>query len=418
MDRTSIAGLRRQPGYPRFLSAATLARVADEMFSVGVVLLVLDRTDSPSLAGATVAAVTLPSLVTGPLLGAWMDLTGRRRSLMVFDQLAIATSVLGILLLAGEVPDFVLPLIALLAGFTYPLSFGGFTSLIPVLVPDRLLTPANAMEASSFNLALIVGPALAGTLSAALGPEAPLITEIVLTLLALVLILLVPGLDTEGRPAEDHSSVFDVARQGIRLIWDVPQLRGVTVAGMLGLSGLGLLTVGFPLFAVDHLGVERGAAGYLWGAFALGSMLGALMLVRLQARWPPERIVVGALATFGLLMLLWPIQSSLPLMLAVVMLAGIADGPGLAATFATRQLYVPADLMGQVFTTAAGLKVGSFSLGSAAAGPVVLAAGSAGALLVAACVQFVAAGAGYLIMRRPSRAGARAAPAERPMPGR
>ena len=69
---------------------------------------------------------------------------------------------------------------------------------------------------------------------------------------------------------------------------------------MLGLSGLGLLTVGFPFFAVDHLGVERGAAGYLWGAFALGSMLGALLLVRLQARWPPERIVVGAIATFGL----------------------------------------------------------------------------------------------------------------------
>ncbi len=399
MDRTSILGLRSQPGYSRFLSAATLARVADEMFSVGVVLLVLERTDSPSLAGATVAAVTLPSLVTGPLLGAWMDLTGRRRSLMVFDQLAIAGSVLGILLLAGEIPDPFLPLIALVAGLTYPLSFGGFTSLIPVLVPNKLLTPANAMEASSFNFALIVGPALAGTLSAAFGPEVSLITEIVLSLLALALILIVPGLDRGGRPADDSSSVFDVARQGIRLIFEVPQLRGVTAAGMIGLAGLGLLTVAFPFFAVDHLGVERGAAGYLWGAFALGSMLGALLLVRLQARWAPERIVVGAITTFGCLMLLWPIQTSLPLMLVVVAVAGVADGPGLAATFAARQRYVPADLMGQVFTTAAGLKVGSFSLGSAAAGPVVLAAGSDGALVIAACVQFVAAGVGYLLMR-------------------
>ncbi len=212
--------------------------------------------------------------------------------------------------------------------------------------------------------------------------------------------------------------MFDVARQGIRLIFEVPQLRGVTAAGMLGLAGLGLLTVGFPFFAVDHLGVERGAAGYLWGAFALGSMLGALLLVRLQARWPPERIVLGAITTFGCLMLLWPIQTSLPVMLAVVALAGFADGPGLAATFATRQRYVPEGLMGQVFTTAAGLKVGAFSLGSAVAGPVVLAAGSDGALLIAACVQFAAAGTGYLLMRRPSRADARAAPAERPMPGR
>ena len=53
-------------------------------------------------------------------------------------------------------------------------------------MPDRLLTPANALEASSFNLALVVGPALAGTLAAAFGPEASLVTEIVLTLAALV----------------------------------------------------------------------------------------------------------------------------------------------------------------------------------------------------------------------------------------
>ena len=68
MDRDSLRGLRAQPGYLKFLSAATLARVSDEMFSVGVVLLVLDRTDSPALAGATVAAITLPSLISGPLL--------------------------------------------------------------------------------------------------------------------------------------------------------------------------------------------------------------------------------------------------------------------------------------------------------------------------------------------------------------
>ena len=78
MDRDSLRRLRAQPGYLKFLSAATLARVSDEMFGVGVVLLVLDRTDSPGLAGATVAAITLPSLFSGPLLGAWLDLTGRR----------------------------------------------------------------------------------------------------------------------------------------------------------------------------------------------------------------------------------------------------------------------------------------------------------------------------------------------------
>ena len=402
MASQHFAHLRRQPGYPAFLGAATLARVADEMFSVGVVLLVLERTDSAALAGATVAAVTLPSLVTGPLLGAWLDLTGRRRLLMVIDQLAISASLLGILALAGNAPAALLPCAALVAGLTYPLSFGGFTSFIPVLVPDELLTPANAVEASSFNLALIVGPALAGTLAAVFSPEVSLVVEIALSLAALGLILAIPGLDRGGRERDDPSSLLSIAREGLVRIVSVPQLRGITVAGALGLAGLGLLTVAFPFFCVDHLDAERSAAGYLWASFAFGSMVGALLLVRLQHRFRSESIVVVAIATFGGLMLLWPIQESLPLMLAVVALAGVADGPGLAATFATRQRFVPHELHAQVFTTAAGIKVGAFSAGSALAGPVVLAAGSAGALLIAAGVQFLAAGLGFVLMRVPA----------------
>ena len=62
-------------------------------------------------------------------------------------------------------------MVALVAGITWPLSFGGFTSLIPVIVPDKLLAQANALEATSFNLAIIAGPALAGTISAISGPD-------------------------------------------------------------------------------------------------------------------------------------------------------------------------------------------------------------------------------------------------------
>ncbi len=401
MEGTGIRDLRRQRGYPTFLGAATLARVADEMFSVGVVLLVLERTGSAALAGATVAAVTLPSLVTAPLLGAWLDISGRRRALMVYDQLAISASLAAIVLLAGHGPGVLLVLAALVAGLTYPLSFGGMTSMIPVLVPRAMLTSANAAEVSSFNSALIVGPALAGGLSGALGPEASLIVEIALSLVALVLILAIPGLDRRANAASATRSVTAVARSGIALLARVPALRGVTAAGVLGLAGLGLLTVAFPFFAAEHLGTERSAAGYLWAAFAFGSMVGALGLVRLQRLLSPERIVVLSLALFGVLMLLWPVQESLVGMLVVVAVAGVTDGPGLAATFATRQRHVPPELFGQVFTTAAGLKVGAFALGAAVAGPLVVSVGSDGTLVVAALMQFVAAGVGLALMRGP-----------------
>jgi MFS family permease len=402
MDRQSLRRLRAQPGYLPFVSAATLARVSDEMFSVGTVLLVLDRTGSPGLAGLAVAAITMPSLISGPLLGAWLDLTGRRRRLMVADQLLITTMLIALVLVVGHAPNWVIPLVVLMAGLTYPLSFGGFTSFIPAIVPEELLPPANALETTSFNSALVVGPALAGTLSAAVSPAAPLLVEAALSLVALGLILRIPDLDRAGRD-RDGRTLLSVAAAGIRQIVSVPELRGITVAAAIGLGGLGLMTVAFPLFAVEHLGGQRSDAGFMWAAFAAGSTAGALTLVRLQRRFPPERIVLSGYALFGTAMLTWPLAGSLPALLVLIAVAGLADGPALAAQFAVRQQVVPPSLYGQVFTTAAGLKVGSFAMGAALAGPVATGLGSAEAMLVAAAAQLTAAVVGVTLMRMPAR---------------
>src|SRR2546423_11077170 len=94
--------LTHEPGYLRFVGAATFARVADEMFSVGVVLLTLERTGSAALAGLLVAAITLPSLVTAPLLGAWLDLRGQRKALMMLDQAIASGALVAIALLIGR----------------------------------------------------------------------------------------------------------------------------------------------------------------------------------------------------------------------------------------------------------------------------------------------------------------------------
>lgn len=399
MDIASLRQLRRQPGYPSLVGAATVTRLADEMFSVGTVLLVLERTGSAALAGATIACVTLPSLLSGPVLGAWLDLTGRRRTIMVIDQILMATSLILLVTLTGSIPNWAVPLLGLIAGVTYPLSFGGFTSLIPLVVPKPLLAQANALEASSFNTALIAGPALAGTISAVADPAVSLTVEAVLTLGAIGLIVRIPSIEQRAR--RSGRSLRHVVRGGLLHLAATPQLRGVTATGMLGLAGIGLLTVAFPFMAVDVLDEPRSFAGYLWAAFAVGSTLGALTLVRLQSRWASERIVFGGAVLFGLLMFSWPLATTLPVALALVVIAGIADGPALTATFATRQRHTPRNLHGQIFVTAASLKVGSFSIGAALAGPTVLAFGSGGAIVVAACIE-VAAGLSGLLLSRAS----------------
>jgi predicted MFS family arabinose efflux permease len=274
-----------------------------------------------------------------------------------------------------------------------------------VIVPEHLLTRANALEAASFNVALIAGPALAGTISGLWDPAASLLAEAVLTLVALGLILLVPKMD-RAAPWDATRSLLGIARDGLRQLVAVPELRGVTLTGALGLGGLGLLSVGFPFFCADVLTGDRNDAGYLWTAFAAGSALGAVGLVRVQDRFPPQYLVLGGLGLFGSLMFLWPLAETLPVAIALITFAALADGPGLAATFTVRQRWAPPDLHGQIFTTAVSMKVGAFSLGAAAAGPAVEALGARGTIVLAASVQLFAAAAGWLAMRAPARESA------------
>jgi predicted MFS family arabinose efflux permease len=384
---TRAGGLRAQPGWPAYLVAATLARLASEMFPVAVVLLVLARTGRAALAGAAVAATTLPSVVTGPVLGAWLDRTARRRLALASNQVVLGASLLAILAAAGRAPGPVLLLLAALAGLTAPLATGGFTSMIPSLVPERLLHRANALEASSFNTAAIAGPALAGAVAAGPGPAAAVAVEAGLCGLALLAILRLPRV---ARVAEPTASMTATIRQGLAHLAATPVLRGVTVATAVALGGLGLLTLALP-FLAERLGAGLAGAGYLWAALEAGGMAGALAGARLLAGWPPQRVVMAGLALLGLVMATWPLAPSFPVALLLVALAGVLEGPAFAATFATRQRWSPAALRGQIFTTAASLKVGAFAVGAALAGPTVERLGPGGALLAAGTVQVLAA---------------------------
>src|SRR5258705_2103124 len=159
MDRAVISALKQSRGYPQFLAAATVARLADEMFAIGVVLLILERTGSPTLAGVTIAAATLPSILSGPVIGAWLDRTGRRSLIYKVDRLLLCAVLVCILAAAGHAPNFVLPALAFITGLTLPVTFTGFTSMIPLIVEEEILPSANAVEAASLNVALIGRPA-------------------------------------------------------------------------------------------------------------------------------------------------------------------------------------------------------------------------------------------------------------------
>lgn len=371
------------------------------MWAIAVVLLVLDRTGSAAVAGLTVAAVTLPSFATGPVLGALLDRSARAPGWLAADQALSAAALLAIAALAGSAPDWLLPLVALPAGLTFPLSAGGFTSLLPAVAGRELLLRANTLEATSFHLGIVAGPALAGTLAAAASPLAAVLAQAGLKLAALALAARLPAV--AGRAvAAGAGRLWATVASGLRHLARTPPLLSVTAAGGLSLAGRGLLTVAFPLFAVERLGEGQSFSGFLWAAFAAGSIAGALGLARLQGRWRHERLALGSIAASGAVMALWPLAASAAVALALVALAGLVYGPGFAAQFGVRQEWAPAELQAQVMTTAAAVKPALFAVGAALAGPATEALGSRGALLAAAAAQGVALLVGAALLHRPA----------------
>ncbi len=413
-----MASIWRLPGYGWFYLAATLGRVAGEMLAIAVVLLVLDRSSSPALAGATVAAASLPSVLTGPVLGAWLDRTRHRRAALAANQVLLAAALVGMLLAAGRTPAWVVPALAVAAGIGAPMLTGGITSMIPLLVPPALLRRANALEAASFNSAAVLGPALAATAAARFGPATAVALEAGIALLGLAAIARMRPIHAPGPPepagaagathpagpAEEAGASLGAAlRAGLAYLVRTPVLRGVTVTTSLAMGAQGLLPIALPLLS-ERLGAGRGAAGYLFAAQEAGAIAGALLAVRVAASWPAERMVMGGTAlvaagTAGL-----ALAPSFPFAVAVAAVAGLAAGPAFAALFAVRQQWSPAGLRGQIFTTGASLKIGAYAIGAALAGPTLAGVGPRGAVAATAAAELFAVLTGLAASRTPGAA--------------
>ncbi|GAA1128522.1 MFS transporter [Kribbella jejuensis] len=376
---------------PSYYLAATLARFADEMVAFTLVLLVLDRTDSPTLAGLTGAAYALPAIVTGPLLGAWLDRTPHRRSALAVNQATLAVVMLVLLLVVGRGSGWIAPVLAAVAGATLPMVSGGFTSMLPSLFSRHRLARANAFESVSFSAAAIAGPATAATIAATVSVDAAVVVIVAAAALSISAISRLPQLPPVGASGEP---ILAAVIGGLRHLARTPPLRASTVTTTLLMGFTGMLLIALPLH-MQSLGEPRSAAGYLWTAVEVGSVTTALLLSRV-IKLRPEYVVMLSVAAYGLLLSTWSLAPTFAVLLSLAVVAGLSEGPTLPAMFAARQQYSPPELQGRVSTTAASLRVGASALGQAAAGLLVPLTGTHLALLITGLGLVLAAALGGL----------------------
>ncbi len=155
---------------PLHLTAATLLRVSAEGLATALVLTVQARTDDAASAGFLQTAMTLPYVLSGPVIGHVLDRTRRPGRFVagIAGLYAVATAAL--LLLAGDAPLPLALTVAAVIGLTEPVVVA-LTGLLPRFVPERRLPRAYGLEASSYNIAAIAGPGVAAFIASASGGE-------------------------------------------------------------------------------------------------------------------------------------------------------------------------------------------------------------------------------------------------------
>jgi MFS family permease len=361
--------LMRRPGYLSFTLTVAVSRIVGAMFIVAGVLLVLERTGSAPLAGAVSAAAVFPGALSGPWLGAWLDVVRRRRALIVADRLVSVVALVALVALAGHAPDWTLPAVAVLYGVTSPVSYGSFASALSTLAGAELLDRASAIEATSMNLSIVVGPALSGLLAGGIG--AARVIELQAALTVLVSAAIAVNSSFEAREGTPTGTIVEAMHEGTRALVGNRLLRDASSASLLGNVSWGLMVITFPLYAERALHVGRNAAGYLWAAIALGSIVGTFALsARAGARHPTAsrgRIAVSYVAV-ALSSLLWLLAGSLAAGLALIGLTGLLEGPSYAGVITLRQRLAPSAARTQVLNTLASLSMVANSTGSALGG--------------------------------------------------
>ena len=289
--------------YRLYASGAVVSNVGTWMQRVAQDWLVLQLTHNNGTAlGITTGLQFLPILLLSPYAGLVADRFPKRRLLQVTQlMLAVPALVLGLLAVTGVAQTWMVFAVALWFGVGSAFDAPARQSFVSEIVGPDDLTNAVGLNSASFNLARMIGPALAGVLIAALGSGVSATGAVILinaVSYSAVILSLQRMRDRELHPAKPVARHPGMIVEGMRYTLARPDLMLIlTIVFFAGTFGLNFqITSALMATEVFHKGA--GEYGLLGTTLAIGSLSGALLAAR-RSRIR-HRLVVAAAVGFGL----------------------------------------------------------------------------------------------------------------------
>ncbi|WP_225853776.1 MFS transporter [Micromonospora sp. AMSO31t] len=398
----------RQPVLRRILPGMLVSSLGDGMSMVAVAWLAV-QIAPPDQAGVwtglAVAAYALPAPIGAAVLA---RLVRRMRAahLVAADASvrAVALGAVAVLALAGLLEPVAYVALLAVSSLLHAWGNAGAYTLVAEVLPeeeDRLT--GNALLSTFAQAAFVVGPALAGGLTALVGPGWVIGVDALSFAVLAVAGWTVPA----PRAAAVEVAPAEPAAGGWRTIADRPRLLGLIAVTCAFFFLYGPVEVALPVHVAHGLHGSPGLLGLYWTVFGVGATVGALgaALLRHRRPWP---VVVGIIVGWGAALLPLGLTDAVVPGLVGLTLGGLVYGPFTAISTALFQRDTPPAALSRVLAARTALTTPATALGTLLGGPVVAAVGGRHTLLISA-VLTIALGAGAAAVLRLARFGRRPA---------
>jgi MFS family permease len=383
----SFAPVLSQPLLRRILPGLAVSALGDGMSLVAVAWLAVQIAPADEAAtwtGLAVAAYTLPATLGAALFsrlvrrfsGAGLVAADASLRALAFGTIA-ALAVTGRLSPAGYV------MLLATSSLLHAWGSAGTYTLVAEVLPDRDRIAGNALISTFTQAAIVVGPALAGAVSALAGPGWVIGIDA-----ASFAFLAVSCAIAAARPSVAAAPDPAACEQpgpagGWRTILGQPRLLGLLAVTCVFFFLYGPVEVALPIYVAHDLNGSPALLGAYWTAFGIGAVaggLGAGLLRHLRL----SSVVVAIIVGWGAALLPIALTDNVWAGLLGLSIGGLIYGPFTAICIALFQRTSPPHMRSRVLATRTALTIPSTALGTLAGGPVVTAIGAQPTLLASA----------------------------------
>jgi len=354
----------RHKSYQRYFTSRFLTGFSLHVLTTTIGFHLYDITSDPLWLGLVGVILFLPSLLLVVVTGMAADRLSRR-AVMATSSVMLALSaaiVTALTALDKFEPVWVLSamfLVGIGRAFHSPAS----SSLVVNIVPKEDFGNAVGWITSSWQLASIIGPAVAGFLFAFIGGWTYLVST-VFFLISALFILSIPK--PQQRISKEPTSLRTLLG-GFTYVWKTKIVLGAITLDLFAVF-LGSAVWLMPIFAKDILDIGAVGNGFLRAAPGIGAIIMALYLIRVPVRDHAGKILLVSVFLFGAATIVFGYSKLAWLSILALMFVGAFDMISVYIREILLQLWTPDDVRGRVNAVNAIFLGASNGLGDARAG--------------------------------------------------